>query len=685
MIKKYLYILLMLCFFISTNAQDCPGVNDHPIFHLYDENQTSTTNKLDLYKQKNGFGSDFICPDTQCPIDFLGQLYKRTSITGSIDNLAYDDGKYYVINASGNLLFTDNIIAGNFIDLGNAQVGSGQKNLGYDNDVFYHWKSEGGNINLYSSTDPVSLGWNLMGTIKNRTVSYSASYNGAIGTHAYTYQLKDIAVDDGVFYFMYYANGSPQDYNYNDIRTRVFSSSNPTSSNPAWVDKGTTLFGDYVYNIAMGSQDLKALAPPVKDLVIPCANSTINLATAHTGTTPSGYSLRWFSNSNHTGTQLTSAQISSAAAGTYYAFYYNTSGTCYSPAAMVVVAKDSNCCPEPATYNYSTKQNGDWNSTSTWAGGVVPTGNNKNILITHNISYPSGSDFKPSSGTTVAIKDGGVLNAKQIQTDNGNTKFILNGGTINVTNGSFQITTSTSSVCSVNSCINIFNGDFQFEQSGTQMFFENTGIKVSNGNLQSKANVTGSDIRIWVKGNLQRNAGTWAGNSISAWYAGGSQSGFAGLPSQSSSSLMVCSIIAAPIVSGRVVTPTLNSTTGTQGGGLWMNVVRTSDNMVFAVVAIDALGNFSIPQGALQGGTNYNFILSKNAGYINTTNPITAVLNTGWATVAEGVNGTTPDGTPNSILNYTVGSLDVNTLRFAIKNCQAGTEQVSLNNNSLTN
>ena len=125
--------------------------------------------------------------------------------------------------------------------------------------------------------------------------------------------------------------------------------------------------------------------------------------------------------------------------------------------------------------------------------------------------------------------------------------------------------------------------------------------------------------------------------------------------------------LASPSVSGKVVTPALNSTTGTQGGGLWMNVVDKATNKVVAVVAVDANGNFTIPNGALVETYNYDFILSKNAGFINTTNPITVALNPGWTTVAEGINGTTPDGTANSIFNWTAGGVNVTGVRFAIK------------------
>ncbi len=126
--------------------------------------------------------------------------------------------------------------------------------------------------------------------------------------------------------------------------------------------------------------------------------------------------------------------------------------------------------------------------------------------------------------------------------------------------------------------------------------------------------------------------------------------------------------LASPSVTGKVVTPTLNSATGTHGGSLWMNVVDKADNKIVAVVAIDASGNFTIPQGTLIETYNYDFILSKNKGVVGSTNPITVELNTGWGTVAEGINSSTSDGTSNSIINLTVGFVNISGLRFAIQN-----------------
>ena len=76
--------------------------------------------------------------------------------------------------------------------------------------------------------------------------------------------------------------------------------------------------------------------PIVHDITNTCPSNTVNLNTAHTGTTPAGSSLVWFTNNTHTGTALSGTQVTQATAGTYYAFYYDSVASCYSPVSNAV-------------------------------------------------------------------------------------------------------------------------------------------------------------------------------------------------------------------------------------------------------------------------------------------------------------------------------------------------------------
>jgi hypothetical protein len=104
---------------------------------------------------------------------------------------------------------------------------------------------------------------------------------------------------------------------------------------------------DGIFNITIGttnstvSYGIKAcsagtLAPAVQNLTINCPATSINLASAHIGTVPVGSTLLWFNNDSHTGTALSGTQASQAVAGIYYAFYYDSSGMCYSPSSNKV-------------------------------------------------------------------------------------------------------------------------------------------------------------------------------------------------------------------------------------------------------------------------------------------------------------------------------------------------------------
>ena len=121
----------------------------------------------------------------------------------------------------------------------------------------------------------------------------------------------------------------------------------------------------------------------------------------------------------------------------------------------------------------------------------------------------------------------------------------------------------------------------------------------------------------------------------------------------------------SPAVTGKVVTPTLSSGTGTDGGGLYVNVVDKSTGKVVAVATVDASGDFTIPAGNVMETMSYDYILSKNAGTFGSAAPAVA-LNTGWTTVAEGEGPFVADTTPDGIFTMTMKGTNVGSMRFAI-------------------
>jgi len=135
-----------------------------------------------------------------------------------------------------------------------------------------------------------------------------------------------------------------------------------------------------------------ATAPTVKNSVSNnCPSNTVNLNTqAHTGAIPVSSTLIWFTNSSHTGTAY--ATPTSATAGTYYAFYYNSTSNCYSPASTAVTVTTTVCQPCTAADPVSVNLNTQFDT------GTVPSGS---VAEWHTSATPSASTLI-SSGIVMA-------------------------------------------------------------------------------------------------------------------------------------------------------------------------------------------------------------------------------------------------------------------------------------------
>jgi hypothetical protein len=77
-----------------------------------------------------------------------------------------------------------------------------------------------------------------------------------------------------------------------------------------------------------------------------CPTTTVNLNSLHTGTIPNGARLRWHTVATNP-TTLDSVATPSvlATAGTYYAYYFDATNNCYSPASAAVMVTLTNPCP----------------------------------------------------------------------------------------------------------------------------------------------------------------------------------------------------------------------------------------------------------------------------------------------------------------------------------------------------
>ncbi|TLV02123.1 hypothetical protein [Dyadobacter luticola] len=158
----------------------------------------------------------------------------------------------------------------------------------------------------------------------------------------------------------------------------VFKATSPTARLTVAADGGS---GGYV-NFDIGFNALRScysgteqVKLSANSLTSKCLNTFVNLNSLVTSQTPSGASLVWFTNAEHTGSPY--GLPNAAAAGTYYAFYYDAIMECYNTSssnAKVVVS------PKLVEVNATTlfvsciSKSGDLNSVLTSAppnGAVV--------------------------------------------------------------------------------------------------------------------------------------------------------------------------------------------------------------------------------------------------------------------------------------------------------------------------
>ena len=97
------------------------------------------------------------------------------------------------------------------------------------------------------------------------------------------------------------------------------------------------------------SCDAGIVAPSLSATTISsvCPATTVNLNSLLSGTVPSGALVKWYTNNAHTGTALTTP--TAAGTGTYYAFYQDINGGCFTPASNAVTVNIPVCCQAGTT------------------------------------------------------------------------------------------------------------------------------------------------------------------------------------------------------------------------------------------------------------------------------------------------------------------------------------------------
>jgi hypothetical protein len=105
-----------------------------------------------------------------------------------------------------------------------------------------------------------------------------------------------------------------------------------------------------VVNIAKCACTAGATAPTLSGTTLTntCPTTTVNLNSLHTGTEPNGSRLRWHTvATNPTTADSVATPSVLATAGTYYAYYFDATNACYSPATAAVTVTITTCCTNP--------------------------------------------------------------------------------------------------------------------------------------------------------------------------------------------------------------------------------------------------------------------------------------------------------------------------------------------------
>jgi len=170
---------------------------------------------------------------------------------------------------------------------------------------------------------------------------------------------------------------------------------------------------------------------------------------------------------------------------------------------------------------------GNWSSTSTWSGGVIPTSaDNALILNGHVVVMDSGTYATRNAGTTTTVDAGGTLATSQTYVNNGTTTIngsfrLDNGGWVSDAGGTNALVYGTNGTLIFNTSgsYGVNNGNYWPSTSGPVNVTINSGginlgfSRTVTGTFQTAAGVTLSSSTLTLNGICQLNSGGFFNNS----------------------------------------------------------------------------------------------------------------------------------------------------------------------------
>ena len=133
---------------------------------------------------------------------------------------------------------------------------------------------------------------------------------------------------------------------------------------------------------------------------------------------------------------------------------------------------------------YTSVQDGNWSSSSTWSGGSAPPSDlesNNQVIINHRVT--NSSNVKMQGNASITINNILVITNGNLEIESSNAVITINSGLFRIPNGSFLNKEGTVNL--INGAIQLCNDNFTCEASSPNGTFGTGYIYSENGNIEN--------------------------------------------------------------------------------------------------------------------------------------------------------------------------------------------------------